>query len=113
SSPVKQVRGRSANPRRHNPGSYEKLYGATLRPPCNWRERFLSESSPPGYARIAITRATVRPEHDVAIVEVVGDESRGCGIHPCSCVDSIVRGTDITSSGCSLGNGGSPDLQPH
>jgi hypothetical protein len=65
------------NPRRHNPGSYEKLYGATLRPPWNWRVRFLTVSLPPKHARIAITPDTVRPAHGAAIVEVEKDESGG------------------------------------
>jgi hypothetical protein len=50
-------------------GSRESVPAAASKPRCNWRELFLSVSSPPRYAGIAITPATVRPARSAAIVE--------------------------------------------
>ena len=47
---------------------------ATLKPRWNWRRLFPLGFSPPEYARIATTPATVRPAHGAAIVEVEKDE---------------------------------------
>jgi hypothetical protein len=43
---------------------------------CNWRERFLSGSSPLKHARIAITPDTVLPAHAAASVE--GSKKSAC-----------------------------------
>jgi hypothetical protein len=70
----KQSTVRVPNPRLRTPGSCESFPAAASKPRCNWRERFLSGSSLPRYARIAITPATVRRAHVAAIVGLVRGE---------------------------------------
>jgi hypothetical protein len=60
---------RVRNPRLRIPDPREKLHAAALQPRWNSRRLFLSESSPPEYAHIATTPATVRPVHTAAIVK--------------------------------------------
>jgi hypothetical protein len=71
------VRPRVPNPHLRTPGSRESVPAAASKQRCNWRERFLSGSSPLKHARIAITRDTVRQAHAAAIVGVERDESSG------------------------------------
>ena len=66
--------GRLPNPRLRRASQCEKPSAPASKPRWNWRERFLSGSSPPKYASIAITPAIVRPAHGVAtVVGVVKD----------------------------------------
>src|SRR5215470_3655231 len=73
--PRKQLAVQVPRPRFRRPCPCEKLFTAVSRPRCNWRERFLSGSSPPRRARIAITPDTVRPARRAVIVEVERNES--------------------------------------
>jgi hypothetical protein len=73
----KQSTVRVPNPHLRTPGSRESVPAAASKQRCNWRERFLSGSSPLKHARIAITRDTVRQAHAAAIVGVERDESSG------------------------------------
>jgi len=50
-------------------------FAAASKPRWTWRELFLLEHWPLGYARIAITLDTVHPARGAAIVEVARDES--------------------------------------
>src|ERR1700745_3589383 len=63
------------NPR--TPGSRERQHVAALKPRWSWRELFRPGSSPPAYARIAITRDTGRRAPAAAIVGGESDESSG------------------------------------
>jgi len=65
------------NPRLRRAPQCEQLPAAASRPHWNWRERFLSGCSPPGYARIATAADPVRLAHAAAIVAV---EDRECGV---------------------------------
>src|SRR5215469_4573169 len=54
---------------------------SSFKPPLQLARTFSSGSSPHGFARIAITPATVRPAHGAAIVEEERDEGGGhCGV---------------------------------
>src|SRR5215470_10736990 len=73
--PRKQLAVQVPRPRFRRPCPCEKLFTAVSRPRCNWRERFLSGSSPRMYARTATTPATVRPARAAAIVEIARGEN--------------------------------------
>src|SRR6516225_11389832 len=75
-----QLTVRVPNPRLRTPGWQESVSAAGLRPRWTWHEPSPPESSPPRYARIAITPDTVRPARRVVIVEVERNES--AAMHP-------------------------------
>jgi len=73
-APPGAYRSRVRNPSFRTPGSRGRVQAGALKPRWTWRDLFLSGCSPPGYARIALTPARVRPAQGAAIVEGERDE---------------------------------------